>query len=907
MQTTFLATKLFVPPARETLVARPRLTDILSKAQGFTLVSAPAGYGKTTLVSSWLREAGFPTAWLSLEEADNDPVRFLQYLLTALHNIVSSIHLDLLELVGEIQSASLQALVHILVNEIAKSANRFVLALDDFHLIGDPAILDMVTCLMDHLPAQQIHLVLITRADPPLPLSRLRVRGQVTEIRAEQLRFTPVEIAAFLNGVMGLHLSPDDISAMDARTEGWIAGLQLAALSMQGCKDVSGFIAAFRGSHHYIVDYLADEVLKRQDEKTRSFLLQTSILSRMCAGLCGAVYSQHRNGAAAAVADCQLLLEHLERSNLFLIPLDEERRWYRYHHLFADALNRRLEHQYPADVPNLYRRASVWYEENGLIADAIQYTLSAGDLERAAQLVEGNGCFLLMSGEVRTLLKWMEAVESYFPAHPWLVIQKGWALTLAGRMEPAEQTFQEAERLVSALEPPPPDIHSMVGTISAGRASWADIQGNIPEAARLAQQALDLLPGTDPLSQSMRSVATGTLAKTIWLNGDLGRARQMYVHAAEMGRAANNTEMVINSNDDLAGILMEQGRLKQAEQLLLETLSMTLRSDGQRLTLSAQVYSRLSKIYYEWNWLEQAAHFTQLCLEVSQQWGNIELQAMGSALLALIEQAQGNQEKAQALMRTADQFNRDCRFYPLNALWMEAALDRFWLSLGSQERVSQHLQAAGIITTGIYAAGAHSTDDIPYLRESQYLTLLHWLQARGEFDAALNLAKRMLQKAKADGRILRVVELLVVQSLAYLGKKDISAAESTMAEAVSLAQPEDYRRVFLDEGQLVGKLLYLVKFKPDVAGYARELLEAFGTEYGPAPVSDQLLIEPLSAREIEVLKLIETGLSNQEIADRLYLSVATVKRHISNIYAKLDVETRTQALSRGKELGFFDR
>ena len=346
MQTMLLTTKLYVPPARETLVTRPRLTAMLSKAlaQGFTLVSAPAGYGKTTLVSSWLRETGIPTAWLSLEEGDNDPVRFLQYLLTALHDIVASIHCDLLDLVEGIQPASLQALMHILINEIAKSSDRFVLVLDDFHLIQDPSILDMITCLLDHLPAQQMHLVLITRTDPPLPLSRLRVRGQMTEIRAEQLRFTPDEIAAFLNGMMGFDLSAEDISAMEARTEGWIAGLQLAALSMQGCKDVSGFITAFRGSHHYIVDYLADEVLKRQDEQTRSFLLQTSILSRMCAGLCNSLVEI---GADEHPLDGQRMLETLEKRNLFIIPLDEERRWYRYHHLFADALNRRLEYQFP--------------------------------------------------------------------------------------------------------------------------------------------------------------------------------------------------------------------------------------------------------------------------------------------------------------------------------------------------------------------------------------------------------------------------------------------------------------------------------------------------------------------------------------------------------------------------------
>jgi LuxR family maltose regulon positive regulatory protein len=894
MQTTFLTTKLYIPPSRETLVVRSRLTAILSHAlaQGFTLVSAPAGYGKTTLVSSWLRETGIPSAWLSLDESDNDPVRFLQYLLTALQEIVPGVRLDLLDLVEGIKPASLQALMNILINEIAKNDRKFVLVLDDFHLIQDQFILDIVAFLLDHIPAQQMHLVLISRTDPPLPLSRLRVRNQMIEIRADQLRFTPVEIAAFLNGVMGLNLSAEDISAMDVRTEGWIAGLQLAALSMQGCKDVHGFITAFSGSHHYIVDYLADEVLKCQDEQTRSFLLQTSILSRMCASLCNSLVDVR---AIDHPLDGQSMLEDLEKMNLFIIPLDEERRWYRYHHLFADALNRRLEYQLPEILPDLYRRASEWYERNGLIAEAIQYALSAGDRERAAQLVEQNGCYLLMSGEVLTLLKWMEAVEDYYPAHPWLVIQKGWALTLAGRMEPAEQAFQTAECLVSTLEPTL-DVNTMVGTISAGRAFWADIQGNIPEAARLAQQALELLPDTDPMSQSMRSVATGALAKTRWMMGDLNQARQIYDQAVEIGQAANNDEMVINTNDDIAEILMEQGHLKQAEQLLLDNLPMTVRADGQRLPLSAQVYFRLSKVYYEWNQLEQAAHFAHLCLEVSQQWGNVDLQAVGRVMLARTEQAQGNLEKAQALMRTADQLYRDHRLYPWNSLWIEAALNRFWLSQGSLERVSQH----------IYASGINPADEITYLHEFQCLTWLRWLLACRDYDAALGLAERMLQKAKDEHRMVRVVELLILQSLAYQGQKDTSAAVSTLAQAVSLAQPEGYQRVFLDEGQLVAKLLYLVKSNQDTAGYASELLEAYGPVSGPAPALVQLLIEPLSAREIEVLKLIEAGLSNLEIAAKLFISIPTVKRHISNIYAKLDVKTRTQAVARGKELGFFD-
>jgi len=894
MQTTLLSTKLYIPPTRETLVSRPRLTGILSNAlaESFTLVSAPAGYGKTTLVSSWLRETGIPSTWLSLEESDNDPVSFLQYLLTALQKIIPTIRIDLLDLVEGIQPASFQALITILINEIAMQDCRFVLVLDDFHLIQDQLILDIVAFLMDHIPTQQMHLMLITRTDPPLPLSRLRARKQMVEIRAAQLRFTPDEVAALINGVMGFDLSDNEISAMYVRTEGWVAGLQLAGLSIEGCQDVHGFINAFSGSHHYIVDYLADEVLKRQDETTRSFLLQTSILSRMCASLCDSMLEMRSDKKPP---DGQTMLETLERMNLFIIPLDEERRWYRYHHLFADALYRCLQYQSPELLPKLYHRTSEWYEKNGLIGEAIQYALGAGDRERVTRLIEQNGCSLLMSGEVLTLLKWLETVEQYFSAHPWLVIQKGWALSIAGRMEQAEKAFQIAERLVSAMEPNT-DINTMVGTISAGRAYWADIQGNIPEAARLAQQSMDLLPDTDPMSCSMRSVATGALAKTKWMTGDFHQARKIYDQVVEICRVTNNDEMLMNTNKDIAVILMEQGQLRQAERLLLETLKTAIRSDGQRLPLSAGIYSELSKVYYEWNQLEQVKHYVHQCLEVSQQWGNIGQQAIGIIMSAKSEQANGKIEQAHALMLTADQVNRDNRLNLWNSIQIEGALDRFWLKLGSLERVAQRIKASNINTS----------DEITYLHEDKYLTLLRWLLASEDYDSALGLAERMLQKAQNDHRMLKVVELLVLEALAYLGKKETATAVTLLSRSVALAQPEGYKRVFLDEGELVLKLLHLVKSNQDATGYARELLEAFSPVLATVPVLVQLLIEPLSGREIEVLKLIETGLPNQEIASRLYISITTVKKHISNIYAKLDVNTRTQAVSRGKELGFFD-
>jgi LuxR family maltose regulon positive regulatory protein len=894
MQTTLLTTKLFVPPIREELVARSRLTAILSDAfgKGLTLISAPAGYGKTTLVSSWLREAGIPSAWLSLEDSDNDPVRFLQYLLTALHEVIPSVRSDLLDMVDGVQLASFQAVMGILINEITKQTSRFVLVMDDFHLIQDQIILDLVSFLLDHLPSQQMHLILITRTDPPLSLSRIRVRNQMVEIRAEQLRFTQGEVAEFINGLMRFSLSDEEISAMCTRTEGWIAGLQLASLSMKECSDIPGFVDAFSGSHHYIVDYLAEEVLKCQDEQTRAFLIQTSILSRMCASLCESLI----NGKPGEqLIDGQNMLEALHKKNLFIVPLDEERRWYRYHHLFADALYRRLEHQYPDLLPIIYRRASGWYEANGLIGEAIQYALNAGDQERAAQMVEQNGCYLLMSGELITLLKWMDAVEPYFQAYPWLVIQKGWALTLAKRMEPAEQSFKMAERLVSALIPSP-DVSSMIGTISAGRAYWADIQGNVPEASKLAQQALDLLPDTDPLSQSMRSVAMGSLANTLVASGELDRARQILDQALEIGKAANNVEMIINTNGDICDILLEQGKLKQAEGLLLEILPMTVRADGQRLPLSARVYSGLSKVYYEWNQLEQAAHYARLCLEVSKRWGDEDQQAVSSVLLAKLERVSGDVEKASTLMNTADQLQRDHRLYPGISIRIEAALDRFQLSVGNMEGVSHQITTSGM----------HSTDEISFQNELRYITLLRWLLVSENYDAALKLVQRMLQKAKDGKRITKVIELLILQSLAYLGKKNTIEAGNSLILALSLAQPEGHRRVFLDEGEGIRKLLFSVKSNPQISRYANELLEAFTSASGSTPAPIQLLIEPMSAREIEVLKLIEAGLSNQEIGYKLFISMGTVKRHISNIYSKLDVKSRSQAIARGKELGLFE-
>ncbi len=546
MDDTPLATKLHIPPPCPTLVLRPRLTTNLSKAltSSLTLVSAPAGYGKSTLVSSWLYDTDIPSAWLSLDEGDNDPIRFLQYFITALQKIVPAITLDLLSVLQEKHPDPFIALLIIIINDIDKQAAPFILVLDDFHNIHAKPILEMIAYLLDYVPPQ-MHLAILTRTDPLLPLSRLRVRNQLAEIRADQLRFTQEEIATYLNDVIRLRLSTADIAALEARTEGWIAGLQLASIAMQGSKDFHSFIAAFTGSHYYIMDYLAEEVLKRLPESASIFLLQTSVLGRMCGPLCEAVVE---SGTIEQI-NGQSMLKDLERMNLFLIPLDDEQRWYRYHHLFADVLNRRLERFYPHQPCGLHRRASKWYEQNGFIPEAIQHSLAAGDLEHATQLIEQNGVPLLIRGEVTTLLKWIEAVEPHSQTHPWLFIFKAWAFALTGNLDRVNGMLQAAEELISALELTL-EVRVMQGTIAAARAFQANLLGEARIAADFARQALEYLPDIDLISRSLRTVAYGLLGDASSMSGNLEEAQQAYVEAARIGQAAGDIHLTIVNNSN---------------------------------------------------------------------------------------------------------------------------------------------------------------------------------------------------------------------------------------------------------------------------------------------------------------------------------------------------------------------
>jgi LuxR family maltose regulon positive regulatory protein len=888
MASTLLTTKLYAPPSCPTLVERPRLTVDLSKAltRRLTLVSAPAGYGKTTLVSSWLRETEIASAWLSLDEGDNDPIRFLQYFLSALHKIVPAIQLDLLDMLRGMRPAQADALLNCLINEIAENAVSFVLVLDDFHVIHAQPILEMLAFLFDHLPPQ-MHLVCLTRTDPDLPLARLRVRDQLVDIRAEQLRFTLDEIAVFLNKMMGLNLSADDLTALETRTEGWIAGLQLAALSLQGRQDIHSFVAAFTGSHAYIMDYLTEEVLKLQPESVRSFLLQTAILDRLCAPLCEAIVETDQ----MAPHQGQAMLEALEHMNLFVIPLDNERRWYRYHHLFADVLNRRLEHLFPQRLADLHRRASHWYEQNGFIAEATHHALLIGDQDRAIQLIEQNGCLLLIRGEVNTLQRWLEAIELQAQTRPWMYIFKAWLFTLTGYPERVEELLQTAEQLIPSSETSIAN-RTMQGTIETARAYQANLLGDTLLATKHARRALQHLPDADLVSRSLRTVATSLLGDASSMNGDLQEARQAYSEALRIAQAAGDVHLTIVLNSNIANILIEQGSLHEAARIYGETLQMATRPDSQEPVIAGRVYAELSQVSYEWNHLEAALQQVRHSMALCQQWGNIDQQAISYVMLARLEHVQHQPGRAQAAIRRAQQLVEEHHLLPRYSVWVRHALACLWIAQGDLEQASRPVQQSGI----------RIDDEIPYLREPEYLAWARVLLAQEDYEAALALIQQLLQKAEATSRMRRVIEVLVLQALIFQGRRDIDQALTVLERALSLARPEGYVRTFLDEGEQMAKLLHLAKARRIEIVYATELLSAMEGAAARPQAPAQLLAEPLSQRELEVLQLIEAGCSNQEIAARLFISIATVKRHISNIYAKLDVQNRTQAISIGREL-----
>ena len=795
------------------------------------------------------------------------------------------------------QPPPIESILTTLLNEITTIPDNFILVLDDYHVIDSKPVDKALTFLLEHLPPQ-MHLVIATREDPPLPLARLRVRGQLTELRAADLRFTPAEAAEFLNQMMGLNLSAENIAALEARTEGWIAGLQLAALSMQGRSDAASFIKSFTGSHHFILDYLVEEVLQRQPEHVRNFLLQTAILDRLSSPLCDAVTGQE---------DGRGMLEALERGNLFVIPLDDQRQWYRYHHLFAEVLQAHLQEAQPDRVSTLHQRASEWYEQNGLRSDAIRHALAAKDFEGAAGLIE-LAWPATEDGSIQpaTWLGWVKRLpEELIRARPVLNVWYAYALLGRGEMEAAEARFKDAERwLVSAdtmkvqLETPSVEtcsesnrrmvvvdqeqFKSLPATIAVGHAYIAQALGNISDTVRYASRVLELVPEADHFRHSQASMILGM---TYWASGDLEAADRVFAEYTMKLRTAGNIPDAIGTSVVLADIRLALGHLHEAINTLEQLLQFVM-DQGEPIPLdAADLHRELSKLHLEQGNLEAAAQHLQRSKELGEK---AQLPVSRYRLCidqARLKTAQGDLEGALALLDEAQRLYIRSPlpdFCPISA--MKA---RIWVAQGRLTKALEWVREQGL-----------SVDDAPsYLREFEHVTLARVLIARyqsdrgtGSIHEAIGLLERLLQAAEEGRRMGSVIEILVLQALAHQAQGNITPALVPLERALTLAEPEGYVRIFLDEGKPMAELLKR-------AGKNKSsFLEK-------QAISPQPLIEPLSENELEVLRLLRTELSGPEIARERMVSLSTIRTHTQHIYAKLGVNNRRAAVRRAEELG----
>ncbi|MCL4299892.1 MAG: HTH-type transcriptional regulator MalT [Anaerolineae bacterium] len=903
------------------LVARPhllkRLNEGVARPPGVILVSAPAGFGKTTLISAWFSgrmktEDGrqkeedfihpFNVAWLSLDEEDNDPARFLTYLLAAFQKTdpaLGQAAQEMLQAQG-VHSLSPEALITTLINDIATNSCEWMLVLDDYHLIQTPTIHSALTFLIDHQPPN-LHLVLTSRADPPLPLARLRARGRLLEVRAADLRFTPDEAKQFLNQVMGLQLSPADSAALEARTEGWVAGLQLAALSLRGLSDASGFIQAFSGSHRHIVDYLAEEVLHRQPEAVQTFLLQTAILDRLTGPLTDVLTGQD-NG--------QEMLETLERANLFIIPLDQERRWYRYHHLFAELLRFRLQRLLPEQLPELHRRAAEWYEANELVNEAIHHAVAAGDVERLTRLVTTHAQPRLQQGEILTVTGWLAALpQAVLLSQPRLCLVQAWVLHLTRRQPAIEPFLQAAEQGLSAADP---DAAAIQGEILTIRAYGAVDQNQFQAAIDLARQALAQLPEANVFARSTSALALG---HALHILGETEPAVAAVTESVSLCRAAGNALGALYGMGIWAALLGQQGRLRQADNILQEAFQWVAEYHWQQVPPVGVLYLRLADIRREQNELAAAEQLLQQGIQRAEL-GALVVAARSYAYLARVKQNQGDWETARAVLEKLGQLSRQWEMGHEVAYF---AAFRAYLALLRGELAQAETWAAQI-------AAWQAGEVKPYPREFELLVLarlyLTQAQAYGE-DAyllkALVLLEWLIEQAEQAGRMGTVVEILVLTVVARAAQSDPAGALVALERALTLAAPEGYVRIFLDEGPAMADLLRTIQTQSGWAdqAYVAKLLAAFEAEnQAPQPaaalstlgrnfsgnLSPAALIEPLSDRELEVLRLMAEGYSNREIAEKLIFTVATAKKHAEHIYGKLDVRSRTQAIARAQEL-----
>lgn len=881
-----LATKLAPPRPSRRPVASPTLLARLDAARGrIVLLVAPPGFGKTTLLTSWLAGIGATrrVAWLSLDAADNDLARFLTYLVAAIRVSTPEAGSATLALLQGPVLPPLEELLVPLLNDLAASYSELVLVLDDYQAVVAEPVHQALAFLAEGRPAAMT-LVVTSRNALPLPLARLRARDALLELGPAELRFSSEQIAAFLTEVMGLDLNAASLAALEARTEGWVAGLQLAALALQRSDDVAGVIESFGGGHRYVLDYLTDEVLRHQPPAVQDFLLRTAVLDTLSAPLCDTLLESTSSAA---------MLDYLEQASLFLLPLDGERQWYRYHQLFADVLRTRLRQTQPEQPAMLHRRASDWFAERGDLAEAVRHALAAADWSHAADLIDQAARPLLVHSECTTLLGWLNALPSALvEQRSALCMAYSWALLATGQLDAVSRWVAAAELLPEAA------ADDLAGEIDAVRATEAGLRRDRPEQTiALAHSALARL---SEAKAYIRAVVALMLGAAYYQLDDMVASGHAFAEARLVSLAAGNTLIAVWALRQQAEIAGLCGRLRRAATIYREAIALAddSRRRGQPLPVVGAAYVGLGEVLRARDDLAAASTALRQGIALGEQVGSVEVLLRGYSSLALVQQAQGDAASAQASIEQALHLAGRTNV-PRLAAWMRQVQARLWLLAGQLDPATIWAEESGL----------SADDPLSLVVEADYITLaLVWLTqasrdpALPRLRATLHLLDRLLQAAQAAGRLASSIEILVLQALALDVARDQQAALQALSRALTLAEAEGYTRLFHEAGPAVAALLHKIPTGSAQAAYTARLLglpPAPAAAAPPAP-PPELGAEPLSGRELEVLMLIAAGLSNQEIADRLVVAISTVKKHINSIYGKLDVRSRTQALLKAR-------
>jgi LuxR family maltose regulon positive regulatory protein len=915
---TLIHTKLRLPFTRLKLVPRSRLQEQI--AQGLrgplTLITAPAGFGKTTLVASCIADCGMPVAWLSLDKDDNQEGRFLNYLVAALQQADPTIGSEATQLLAAAHQASPEAILTSLINDLDTATGEIALVLDDYQFIRSQDVHEQVAFLLEHCP-KTFHLVIATRSDPPLPVTRLRARGQMVELRVADLSFTEPEAAQFLNDVMGLRLDAGSVAVLQERTEGWIAGLQMAALSMRSRKDVSGFITGFSGTNRYILDYLLEEVLTSQPPEIRRFLLYTSILERLTASLCDTVLADDDRSIRSEplfAGQSASILEYLERANLFLVPLDDKRIWYRYHQLFADLLRAQLERSLGAQgVAQLHIRAADWHGQNGSILEAIHHASMASDDERVERFIGQNYAELVSRGEQSWIRSWTGTVsKDLVYRRPWLCIYEAYSHSWFGELDKADRLLEEAEKGIRS-EISAPDARSMQAHLAYVRSRVTAMRGDMQRAIEYCLQAREYAPaGNLALHLDTRI----TLGYEYFLQGDYANARPILHETIQAGTATGAVINTVAASCLMARLLAVQGLLHESYDTYQMAAQSIPEAGGQHLGARALVEIGIADLLCEWNDLEAALHHMKQGLALMPMWDKADDWALAYVTLARIHLAQANRTDAIEAIERASQFIHTRGVFSEARKAVEVAQVKLWLA-------QSDLQAASRWAASQEERLA-SDDPFGFENELAQITQARILIARYKPDEAMRLLSHLEETARSTGRMGRVIEILLLEALALRAMGDSEQALVALTECLTLAEPEGYVRLFLDEGQPMQTLLaqWLAHAGPGpLHDYATRLLSHFDAEPHSFPAAQEkgsptgdlvepevrpaldILFEPLSPRELEVLHLIGLGMTNKEIARQLVVAPGTVKAHTSSIYRKLDVANRTEAVARARQLG----